>query len=117
MTIAEILITALCSTITTLIVNHCAERIKESSYYKRKKEEAYIELAERLTSVLFCRKYNIKKQFTDNTADEIIKAVVKTRFYMPEEISVKLSKQNLSQLSDIEVDKLIAELKKDLKVK
>lgn len=117
MTITEILITALCSTITTLIVNHCTERIKESSYYKRKKEEAYIELAERLTSLLFCRKYNIKKEYTDSTTDEIVKAVVKTRFYIPKKMSAKLSKQNLLQLSDDEVDKLIVELKKDLKIK
>lgn len=116
MTITEMLITALCSTITTLIVNHCAERIKESSYYKRKKEEAYIELAERLTSLLFCRKYNIKKECTDSTTDEIVKAVIRTRFYMSEEISSKLSEQNLLQLSDDEVDKLIVELKKDLNI-
>ena len=116
MTITEILITAVCSTITTLIVNHCAEGIKENSYYKRKKEEAYIELAERLTSLLFCRKYNIEKEYTDSTTDEIVKVAVKTRFYMSEEISSKLSKQNLLQLSDDEVDKLIVELKKDLNI-
>lgn len=40
MTITGILITALCSTITTLIVNHCAEKIKESSYYKKKKRRS-----------------------------------------------------------------------------